>query len=367
MIENFQTDAQGSSLDAISADLPLTVYLEASTSSKLRDIISTHPELFKIEPEPSIADVIIFENDTRNYIRKSVEFRQWKNKCVVISEADLPSFYLPGCYTCNKQSILTENRVKTISYIISTRSFPHPHIDNQFPLDKIIYTYSFVGGATSWVRKRLFSSLKSGLDVYIEPTNNYHNWNFSKSYKRLKSKIQKEFAKVIGQSLFVICPRGAGSSSLRLFEVMMAGRVPVIISDNWVPIEQIPWSEFSITVSENKLKDIDSIVRQYKPLGKEMAKKSREAWETYLSPPNDLKLVRDLLLEVQMNRDEQREYWIRQIFPFMDAIRVTKYAFRDIIKYYTLLFFDKAGIEFPYSLNRSIKYQLKNYEKKFNK
>ena len=47
----------------------------------------------------------------------------------------------------------------------------------------------------------------------------------------------------------MICPRGWGSSSIRLFEVMEMGRVPVIISDAWVN-EAPKWADFSVRVSE---------------------------------------------------------------------------------------------------------------------
>jgi hypothetical protein len=45
---------------------------------------------------------------------------------------------------------------------------------------------------------------------------------------------RERYRGVLGRSRFVLCPRGRGTSSFRLYETLAAGRVPVVISDEWV-------------------------------------------------------------------------------------------------------------------------------------
>ena len=63
-------------------------------------------------------------------------------------------------------------------------------------------------------------------------------------------------ADFIRRTRFVLCPRGQGVSSIRLFEVMKSGRVPVIISDAFVPPAlqgRTGWTDAAIFVREHLL------------------------------------------------------------------------------------------------------------------
>jgi len=59
----------------------------------------------------------------------------------------------------------------------------------------------------------------------------------------------KEYAKAILNSQFVLCPAGWGPATYRLFETMEMGRVPVTLSDEWVPPPGPRWDEFSIALA----------------------------------------------------------------------------------------------------------------------
>jgi hypothetical protein len=57
---------------------------------------------------------------------------------------------------------------------------------------------------------------------------------------------RRHFAEVLLRSKFVLCPRGHGTASIRLYETLAAGRAPVIISDEWVAPEGPDWAAFSV-------------------------------------------------------------------------------------------------------------------------
>lgn len=71
------------------------------------------------------------------------------------------------------------------------------------------------------------------------------------------------YASVPAKSVFTLCPRGISAWTFRLFESILAGSIPVILSDSYVPPfgEWIPWDSFSLHLPERDLPDIGEILR----------------------------------------------------------------------------------------------------------
>ena len=76
---------------------------------------------------------------------------------------------------------------------------------------------------------------------------------------------KEAYARSITASKFVLCPRGYGPNSVRMYETLALGRIPIIISDGFkLPLEQqIPYKKFCIAVDESKLDQIPSIVDNF--------------------------------------------------------------------------------------------------------
>ena len=92
------------------------------------------------------------------------------------------------------------------------------------------------------------------------------------------------YRELIEKSRFVLCPRGLGVASFRIFETMSAGRVPVIIADEWLePDAGRPWSEFSIRVPEAGVDTIPVLLRSAQPCWKEMGNAARQVYEERFS------------------------------------------------------------------------------------
>jgi hypothetical protein len=62
---------------------------------------------------------------------------------------------------------------------------------------------------------------------------------------------------------FALCPPGWSSWSPRLFDAVLAGAIPVIISDDWIPpfSELIDYNDFSIRVPESKIEKLTEILK----------------------------------------------------------------------------------------------------------
>jgi hypothetical protein len=94
----------------------------------------------------------------------------------------------------------------------------------------------------------------------------------------------KRFAGSIHGSKFVLCPRGGGVSSFRLFEAMMLGRVPVVVSDQLVLPDGPDWDGFSLRVAEDAVGSIPRLLAAREGEAAAMGEAARAAWLDWFSP-----------------------------------------------------------------------------------
>ncbi len=142
------------------------------------------------------------------------------------------------------------------------------------------FLFSFVGDpATNTIRQRIFT-LTHSLGLLRQATGSEATFMSEAD----REPFQKQYIRTILESDFVLCPRGLGPASMRLFEVMQLGRVPVIISDDWLPVSQIPWHEFSIFVPESDIESIPELLEQKRSCSYNMGLRAREIWTEKFSP-----------------------------------------------------------------------------------
>jgi hypothetical protein len=116
------------------------------------------------------------------------------------------------------------------------------------------------------------------------------------------------------QSNFVICPRGLGPTSWRFYETMMAGRVPVIVSDRWVPAREIDWRSFALHVPEREIKSITRLCEENLSRAAAMGKRAREEWERCCALETAFGWVGRRLRELQKHRATARLHSPTQLF-----------------------------------------------------
>ena len=91
------------------------------------------------------------------------------------------------------------------------------------------------------------------------------------------------YVDVLRRSRFVLCPRGYGSSSFRLFEALKAGRVPVILADEWTQPTGPNWNEFALMVPETAAGDLPSLLETCEPCYARMSAAARAAWSEWFA------------------------------------------------------------------------------------
>jgi hypothetical protein len=148
--------------------------------------------------------------------------------------------------------------------------------DGQCAVVEPEFLFSFLGRTcTHPVRKAIVLLDKNNspcLDVANGP-NRFPDFDFAETYSNL-----------IKRSKFVLCPRGFGVSSIRIFETMCSGRVPVIISDQWQPPAEIPWAEFCVRVPEREINSIPVLLHHLEGKATKMGKIAQKVFADYFAP-----------------------------------------------------------------------------------
>ena len=106
-----------------------------------------------------------------------------------------------------------------------------------------------------------------------------------------KTIAKKEYLNNINNNLFTFCYRGAGNFSYRFYDVMMMGRIPILINTDCVfPFEdKYDINEVGVVIDEKELeyKNIIQIIKEYYEKNKGrleiIQKNNRIIWEKYYS------------------------------------------------------------------------------------
>lgn len=126
--------------------------------------------------------------------------------------------------------------------------------------------FSFVGTYTTHdIRKKMYKNINGPNIIY---RNSYHVDTDLITNNNHKKKEEEEYKEVLQRSRFSMCPRGSSPSSVRFWESLAAGAVPILVSDDWV-LPEWNWDNTILRISEdefntlgyndikNKLFDID--------------------------------------------------------------------------------------------------------------
>jgi hypothetical protein len=104
-------------------------------------------------------------------------------------------------------------------------------------------------------------------------------------------RVRREYVQNIADSDYVLCARGAGNFSYRLYETLSCGRIPVFIDTDCVlPLESlIDWKQYCVWVDEWDLSRIgDRVAGFHASLTPaefvERQRACRRLWETHLAP-----------------------------------------------------------------------------------
>jgi len=278
--------------------------LERMRRSADRDRRGVHA----LTDDPATADVILFVENCdpiRHYfeVRRHPVYRAHRDKCFLFCRHDFPVAFLPGVYASIPARWHDPSRTRGGLYL---NAFDHPFItydETPTPRD---YLYSFIGQAGT-------HSLRSALmqlppeDGFLFDTTPY--WPYAELPVETRTALERQYADVAARSKFVLCPRGRGASSIRLFEMMRMGRAPVIISDEWTPPDGPDWSAVSVRVAEDDLDRLPELLRGRADEAEEMGERARRCWEQWFSEEATFHRVTNWCLDIQAAQGQRSSPW----------------------------------------------------------
>ncbi len=248
------------------------------------------------------AELILFVENCGTFehffheIRNHSAYRAHPDKCFMHTRTDYPVPFLPGVYASLRKRWYTPGRVRSGMYLVV---HDHDYVEYAPMNGEPDYLYSFIGKTNTHPVRKAIMSLKDD-EAFLFDTTPY--WPYGELPDAKRTELEDQYHRVSKHSRFILCPRGYGTSSIRLFEALCMGRVPVIISDQWVPPEGPTWQDFSIRIPEKHVESIPETLRQYEEQAAEMGAAARKAWENWFSREAIFHRVVEWCLEIKTSR-----------------------------------------------------------------
>lgn len=280
------------------------------------DVIRSH----SVTNIPEEADLVLIVDVTSHSDPLSWKLRThpiWKQgykNILAYDERDWPRDPLAGLVVSLPQSLHQPAIHRAAPYFRTVQKFQQP-LGGQPDL-----LFSFLGATSHPLRERIFA-LSHPRGVVLRSGVNYFDETPSAEVIQKQEEQKKVYREVMERSKFVLCPRGEGLSSFRTYEVMAAGRVPVIIGDGWLPPQGTTWSDFALFIPESEIENIPAILERHEPQFDAMSQAARAAFEETYAPTkifNHLINLCSELIPVKKNSISYR-------FPLKLAARVLRH------------------------------------------
>lgn len=253
--------------------------------------------------DPELADVILFAEAmgagfyfTR--VRKHAYVKRFREKCFLFSSNDYIIPFLPGLYAAAEKQ-WSSNRVRGGFYAgFQTNAF----LEFTPPASDLKYLFTFVGSTETAAVRRNLARLVHLRSLFTDTAADYQRVLRSAMPADERAGYERRYAEIMRQSKFILCPRGMGASSMRLFDVMRIGRVPVILSDQWLAPVGPRWVEFSLRVPESDWENVPRLLERREADTVEMGLLARQEWENWFAPQSAFHRTVEWCLELRRQR-----------------------------------------------------------------
>jgi hypothetical protein len=251
-------------------DGPVEVLERLSTLDRFRE--------HELVEDPATSDLILFcqchmlPRDWRlTTIRDHPLTKTYRDRVLTYDERDRPWCALPGIYVSMPTQSFDPRFQRSWGYF--------PPTDVAEPLERPDILFSFIGSPSSPCRRALFEIRHP--DAVIEEVRRFTFYD--PSSPDFDGRRQR-FRSVMSRSRFVLCPRGRGTSSIRLYEALARGCVPVIISDGWIAPDGPDWESFSIRWPERDAEGLAEMLEDRDADWPQLNRAARTAYEEFFAP-----------------------------------------------------------------------------------
>ncbi len=232
-------------------------------------------------PDPAAAHAILFFEHHPSHdpfflaVLRHPLVRHFPGKCLLYQDNDFATPFLPGFFCSLTRRDHRPSLAESWVYLnqhMPNRAISHTPLSGAEP-----YLFSFIGAMRTHPVRRAIMRLPAARAL-LEDTSGLNSWEIPPA---ARTAYHERFARTMTNSLFVLCPRGVGPNSYRIYEAMQAGRVPVIISDDFAPPAPLPWTDFALFVPESEVASIPAHLAAAAPRAAALGRAARAAWERW--------------------------------------------------------------------------------------
>jgi hypothetical protein len=182
---------------------------------------------------------------------------------------------LPICKRMGITTVFTPHVEKDTKFDgITIKPFPHFAINGEFPAGTKDVFYSCIGSDTHWSRRKIFDMKHPR--GYVKERG---IWHFA---SQNKEEEKREYQDILSRSVFSLCPRGTGASTIRFWESLQAASAPVLIGDDMMLPQEFDWSQCVVFLSYDDIPRIADILAAIPQEKREaMCKKALEAYDAF--------------------------------------------------------------------------------------
>ncbi len=282
-------------------------------------------------------------------------YKAFPDRCAVYTEDDNYLPLAPGVYcSAHRDEHARAGRVFSYSYVSRNGRYQNAYLSEassesaSSAAPEKRYLFTFQGGSTSMLRKRLFNVKFDRPDVLIESTLKYHHWDDSQPDRRDR---QRAYAETVAASHFVLCPRGAGAGTIRFFEVMAAGVAPVLLCDDYELPPGPAWDTFLLRVAERDISKLPALLEPHVASAAERGRLAREAFIEHFSAEREFDRIIELAA-LSLRHGPPSEDQFRKGQAAMIRRVEMKRAARDAISAVVLKTLKVLRLKNPYQMNR---------------
>ena len=236
-------------------------------------------------PNKNILDNFKIHDTTCFTVIQTIHFRKW---LPTASKIGITHVFSPHV-TSTDANLELEYNIKILPYTL----FPVQQKNMQTNVEEK-YLTSFIGAFDqkcyiSDIRVKIFDVFTKYDDCFIKRRDQwqYEIETFKKGPKPESLELNIiEYKKILSESIFSLCPSGSGPNTIRIWESMSYGVIPVIIADTilFPKLKNVNWEEVFIFWKESEIHSLHSHLLTYsKEQIQSMSNKNIELFYKYFS------------------------------------------------------------------------------------
>lgn len=180
------------------------------------------------------------------YVDNHEYTRAYPDKVLIYDGSDQPSRYVRGLITSMPKPIYDHQKHRAVPYVYNSADAVSANIEKNRSI-----MVSFMGsGAGHPIRSKVLTLDNYAYELYIVNTSDRNYYGDKPPTDGQLKQWKDEYMALLQRSKFVLCPRGKGTATYRIYESLRLGSIPVIISDEFVDPEIPMWSTVTKRLAE---------------------------------------------------------------------------------------------------------------------